>query len=263
MFQKIQPEGMIMKISKIMGVLFAASLLFIACDSKKDGSGKTLTVGVSADYAPFEYFKDGKIVGFDIDLMNEIARRLHKEVTFKDMSFDAILGSLSTGRLDAAISSITPTNERRKTVDFSNEYIKSKRVILCKATSSIESATDLAGELIGVQSGSTHETYAKDTLPQDVEVRVKSLSKVPDLLQEMENGNVACLVLGISEAEAIKSSRPNIKLITLPGEVSGSAVAFPKESPLRTQVDKILAEMEADGSLKKLKEHWLPHDVSF
>jgi len=71
------------------------------------------------------------------------------------MSFDAILGSLSTQRLDAAISSIEPTNERRKSIDFSNEYIKSKRVLVCKSTSSIESVTDLAEETIGVQSGST------------------------------------------------------------------------------------------------------------
>jgi ABC-type amino acid transport substrate-binding protein len=252
-----------MKFSKFMSVIIAACALLSACNEKKDGSGKTLTVGVSADYAPFEYFKDGKIVGFDIDLMTEIGKRLNKEVSFKDMSFDAILGSLTTQRLDAAISSIEPTNERRKSIDFSNEYIKSKRVLVCQGTSSIESITDLAGNTIGVQNGSTHETYAKDTLSKDVQVTVKSLAKVPDLLQDMENGNVTCLILGTAEAEAIKTSRPNIKLINLPSEVSGAAVAFPKGSPLKAAVDKILDEMEKDGSLKKLKEKWLPHDVAF
>lgn len=250
-----------MKLSKLLGVILAATMLFSACDGKKDGSGKTLTVGVSADYAPFEYYKEGDIVGFDIDLMKEIAKRLNKDVKFKDMSFDAILGSLSSERLDAAISSITPTNERRKSIDFSNEYIKSQRVLVCKGTSSIQTVSDLAGETVGVQSGSTHESYANDTLNEDVKVTVKSLAKVPDLLQDMENGNVSCLILGIAEAQNIKDSRPNIKLVNLPGEVSGAAVAFPKSSPLTAQVNRVLSEMEADGSLAKLKEQWLPHDA--
>lgn len=249
-----------MKISKLMGIIIATGALLVACDGKKDGSAKTLTVGVSADYAPFEYFKDGEIVGFDIDLMKEVAARLGKDVKFKDMSFDAILGSLSTERLDAAISSITPTDERRKSIDFSKEYIQSKRVLLCKATSSIDSVSDLAGETVGVQNGSTHETYANDTLTLDVKVKVKSLSKIPELLQDMEIGNVSCLILGVAEAEAIKGSRPNIKLISLPGEVSGAAIAFPKNSPLKAKVDEVLAAMEADKSMEKLKEHWLSHD---
>lgn len=251
-----------MKVSKFMAALMTICALLTACDEKKEGSGKTLTVGVSADYAPFEYFKEGEIVGFDIDLMKEIAKRLNKEVKFKDMSFDAILGSLSTERLDAAISSITPTNERRKSVDFSKEYIKSKRVLVCKGTSPINTVSDLANETVGVQNGSTHESYAKDILTKDVNVNVKSLAKVPDLLQDMEIGNVACLILGVSEAESIKDARPNTKLINLPGEVTGAAVAFPKGSPLTAEVDRVLSEMEADESLAKLKEQWLPNDAS-
>jgi polar amino acid transport system substrate-binding protein len=247
-----------MKFRKLMSVIIAAWTLLMACDGKKDGSGKTLTVGTSADYAPFEYFKDGEITGFDIDLMKEIAKRLNKDVKFKDMSFDAILGSLATSRIDAAISSITPTNERRKSIDFSKEYIQSKRVMLCKATSSIETASDLAGSAVGVQSGTIHESYANEILSQDVHLTVKSLSKIPDLIQDMETGNVSCLILGASEAESIQKSRSNLKMINLPGEVSGASVAFPKDSPLTAQVDKVLAEMEADGSLQKLKERWLP-----
>ena len=246
-----------MKFSKLMGVILAACTLLTACDEKKDGSGKTLTVGVSADYAPFEFFQNGEIVGFDIDLMNEVAKRLGKDVKFKDMSFDAILGSLSTQRIDAAISSITPTPERRKSIDFSKEYIQSNRVMLCKGTSTINSVSDLAEGTVGVQSGSTHEVYANKVLNKDVHVTVKSLTRVPDLLQAMEIGNVSCLIMDNAEAAAILKSQANLKVISLPGEVSSSAIGFPKNSPLTSQVDKILEEMEADGYLAKLKEKWL------
>ena len=247
-----------MKFSKLMSVILAACTLLTACDEKKDGSGKTLTVGVSADYAPFEFFNNGEIIGFDIDLMSEVAKRLGKDVKFKDMSFDAILGSLSTQRIDAAISSITPTPERRKSIDFSKEYIQSNRVMLCKGTSSINSVSDLAEATVGVQSGSTHEVYANKVLSKDVHVTVKSLTRVPDLLQAMEIGNVSCLVMDNAEANAILKSQANLKSISLPGEVNSSAIGFPKDSPLTSQVDKILTEMEADGYLTKLKEKWLP-----
>ncbi len=247
-----------MKFSKFVGVILAACTLLGACDGKKDGTGKTLTVGVSADYAPFEFFNNGEIVGFDIDLMTEIAKRLGKSVKFKDMSFDAILGSLSTQRIDAAISSITPTPERRKSIDFSREYIQSNRVMLCKGTSSINSVSDLVNATIGVQSGSTHETYANKVLNKDVHVTVKSLTRIPDLLQDMEIGNISCFVLDNSQAESIMKAQANLKMIVLPGEVSPSAIGFPKNSPLTAQVDKILEEMEAEGYLAKLKEKWLP-----
>lgn len=247
-----------MKFSKLVGIILAACTLLIACDEKKDGTGKTLTVGVSADYAPFEFFNNGEIVGFDIDLMTEIAKRLGRDVKFKDMSFDAILGSLSTQRIDAAISSITPTPERRKSIDFSKEYIQSNRVMLCKGTSSINSVSDLADATIGVQSGSTHETYANKVLSKDVHITVKSLTRIPDLLQDMEIGNVSCLVMDNAEASSILKSQANLKSISLPGEVNSSAIGFPKDSPLTPQVDKILEEMETDGYLAKLKEKWLP-----
>lgn len=247
---------MTLPLSKFIGFAIMACALLTACDGKKDGSGKTLTVGICADYAPFEFFKEGQIVGYDIDLMREIGKRLGKDVQFKDMSFDAILGSLTTSRIDAAISSITPTVERRKSIDFSKEYIHSSRVMLCKGTSSIETVDDLVDETVGVQNGSTHETYAKGPLSQEVRLSVKSLSKIPDLLQDMDAGRLSCLILGNAEAESILKSHKNLKTIALPGELSGVAIGLPKGSPLTEKINKVLDEMEADGYLAKLKETW-------
>lgn len=248
-----------MKFLKICRVLFLGCTFLIGCDGKKDGTSSTLTVGVSADYAPFEFFKDGEIVGFDIDLMKEITNRLGKNVHFKDMSFEAILGSLVTHRIDAAISSITPTPERRKSVDFSQEYIHSNRVMICKGTSSIQSVTDLAERKVGVQSGSTHEVYVQDTLSKDVRLTSKSLARIPDLLQDLEIGNISGIILGNPEAESImKLGQKNLKIISLPGEVSGSAIAFSKGSSLTAQVDKVLDDLKNDGTLTRLKEKWFP-----
>jgi polar amino acid transport system substrate-binding protein len=248
-----------MSIQKLLSmVLMACALLMTACGEKKKSDSHTIVVGTSADYAPYEFFKDGQMVGFDIELMREISKRLGKEVEFKDLYFDAIVGSLKTERIDMAISAITPTEERRKSVDFSDEYTESKNpVMVCRGTSTVATIEDLVNEAIGVQSGSTHEDYAKNTLSKIVTLTVKSLSKIPDLIQDMNAGRVSCLVLGPDEAREIVKSYNNMKIVALPDTVPGFAIAFPKGSSLMGRVNKILDDMKADGSLGKLKEKWL------
>jgi arginine/lysine/histidine transporter system substrate-binding protein len=248
-----------MSIQKLLSIALAAcTLLITACGEKKKSDSRTIVVGTSADYAPYEFFKDGQMVGFDIELMREIGKRLGKEVEFKDLSFDAIVGSLKAERIDAAISSITPTEERRKSVDFSDEYTESKNpVMICRGTSTVTTIEDLVNETIGVQSGSTHEDYAKNNLSKVVTLTVKSLGKIPDLIQDMNAGRVSCLVLGPEEAREIVKSYNNMKTINLPDTVPGFVIAFPKGSLFVKLINKILDDMKADGSLGKLKEKWL------
>jgi ABC-type amino acid transport substrate-binding protein len=248
-----------MSIQKLLSVAVAAcALLITACGEKKKSDGHTIVVGTSPDYAPYEFFKDGEMTGFDIELMREVGRRLGKEVDFRDLSFDAIIGSLKSERIDAAISSITPIVERLKSVDFSDEYTESRNtVMLCRGTSTITTIEDLVNETIGVQSGSIHESYARNTLNKDVTLTVKSLAKIPDLIQDMSAGRVSCLVLGPEEAREIVKSHSNLKIVDLPDTIPGFAIALPKGSSLTQAINKVLGEMKADGFLDKLKKKWL------
>jgi arginine/lysine/histidine transporter system substrate-binding protein len=243
----------------MLAALSTSLVLLTSCsDEKKEASQTTtLKIATSADYPPFEFFKEGQIIGFDIDVVKAIAERLNKKVEVQDMSFDAILGSLQSNRVDMAISSITPTEERRKAVDFTDEYLSSARVLVCSDTSSVKTLADLSGAVIGVQSGSIHETYANTELRKHTDnIEVKSLAKIPDLLQDLKNKRISCLALGASEAKTMVEQHPGLHLIDLPETASGSAIALPQGSPLTAEVNKVLNELIKDGTIEKLKKKW-------
>lgn len=249
-----------MSAKMICASLLAGLMIFTGCSDDKGQQNKkdnALTVATCADYPPFEFYKDGKIIGFEIDLINAIGEKMGKSVTIKDMSFDAILGSLQSNRIDAAISAITPTDERKKAVDFSENYLTTGRTLICSDTSSIQSVADLSGAIIGVQAGSIHEIYANDDLRKNTDnIEVKSLGKIPDLLQELKSHRISCIVMGTSEAKTLMSNHSNLRLIDLSTQALGSAIAFPKGSSLVNEVNQALDALIKDGTIEKLKQKW-------
>ncbi len=235
--------------------LFLVSLSLIACDDKKDEN--TLVVATSADYPPFEFYKDGQIVGFEMDLIRAIAKEMNKEIVIKDMSFDSLIGGLQSGRIDIAISAISETPDRKEKVDFTIPYHRDSTVMLVGKTSPITKPENLTGKSVGAQMGSTHEKRIKEewqpTIPN---LSLRSLSKVPDLIQDYKSGRLDAIVLGATEAESIIKTHPEMKIVPLPGTEAISAIALPKGSPLTEPINNILKKWETDGSLKKIQDIW-------
>jgi len=239
---------------KVLIPLFLCLSLF-GCDKKKENH---LIIATSADYPPFEFFKDGEIVGFEIDLINAIAKEMNYTTTIKDMSFDTIIGALQSERIDLAISNLTASAERKEKVDFTTPYHRTLSVMLVASHSSIQKPTDLAGKNVGTQMGSVYEKMIKDEWqPTISNLTLRSLSKVPDLIQDFKSGRLDALVLGITEGENIVKSHSGFKLISLPQTEAIAAIALPKNSPLTAKINAIIKKFETDGTLKKLQEKWM------
>ena len=114
-------------------------------ETKKDE--KKLIVGTNGVFPPFEYMENGELVGFDIDLIKQIGKDLGYEIEMKVQPFDALIPSLKTGKLDAIISGMSATEERKKSVDFTDEYFKSTQVYLRKkGNTAVNSKESLAGK---------------------------------------------------------------------------------------------------------------------
>ena len=108
---------------------------------------KKLVVGTDGVFPPFGYMENGKVVGFDMDLISEIAKNLGYEVEFKVQSFDSLIPSLKAGKLDVIASGMSATEERKKSVDFTEEYFMSKQVYLRKkGNMEVISKDDLKGK---------------------------------------------------------------------------------------------------------------------
>ena len=242
---------------KFFVMICVAALCLGACDKNTDAVND-LVIGVSVDNRPWEYYKDGKAVGFDIDLANIIGERLGRPILIKDLSFDGLLGALQSKSIDMAISAMTPTEERRKAVDMTQKYHEAKTELVCLKTSPVQSLQDLKGLTVGAQQGSTHEQFARQELEGALSLQIKALNKVPELLQELKIGRISCLIIGRSEAQSIADEMPEVKTISVDrNSAGGESIALPKGSELTVRVDAIITQLKQDGTLKALDAKWL------
>ena len=173
-----------------------------------------LVVGMSADYAPYEFHyidENGKDVigGFDVDIANEIADAIGVELVIQEMDFDALVSALPAGKVDVVISGMNPTEERAKVVDFSDIYYNSQHGILVRAEDADKYKTfaDLEGAKVGAQLGSTQEQIAKAEIPN---ADLQLLANVNNLILELKSGKVDAIVMEKPVAEMAVKNNPDL-----------------------------------------------------
>lgn len=249
-------------------LLFMISILVIgvlaACGSSDNGSGeekKVLKMATSADYPPFEYIDTAKgsdIIGFDVDLAKAIGKELGYEIKVEDMDFTGLIPALQAEKADMVLAGMTPTEERKKSVDFSDVYYTAKHMIISKKGSGIKSVEDLEGKTVGVQLSSIQEGKAEE-LAKEVNIKVENRNRIPELIQEMKSGRFDAAIIEDTVAKGYFEKDKELEGIIIEDgetEEAGSAIAFPKDSKYTEEFNKVLQEMKENGELEKLVVKW-------
>lgn len=215
-----------------------------------------LVVGMSADYAPYEFHyidENGKDVigGFDVDIANEIANKIGVDLVIQEMDFDALVSALPAGKVDLVISGMNPTEERAKVVDFSEVYYNSKHGILVRDEDADKYQTfaDLEGAKVGVQLGSTQEKIAKTEIPN---VNLQQLSNINNLILELKAGKVDAIVMEKPVAEMAVKSNPELAVgkPIYEEQTGGNAVGIAKNNPqLLAKVNEVITELNESGKM--------------
>ena len=189
----------------IAGVLIS-SIAFSGCVEETENK---IIVGTSADYPPFEYVENGKIVGFDIELITSLLENLGYTVEVQDIGFDSLIPSLVNNKIDVIAAAMTITPEREEQIDFSDPYYNSDQSILVLVDSDITIYTeeDLATLTIGAQTGTTGELWVIDNL-----INITNATMTDDQLKrydtytlavlDLDNGNIDAIILDNPVAEA-------------------------------------------------------------
>lgn len=216
---------------------------------KKDGK---LVVGTASGFPPYEFLdtsvKDQKkIDGIDMKLAEAVAQKLGVQ----DMTFQSLLSSITTGKVDIAISAINPTDERKKTVDFSHNYLEGKQTLLIRREDEgkYKSLADFSGKKIAVQKSTIQEKLAAEQIP---DAQIVALAKVPDALLELKQGKVdAVPVQNIVGGQYLVTNDDlaptNIYFDKYSG---GSAVAVPKGSDdVVAVINEVIKENQDNGNI--------------
>lgn len=253
---------------RLLALLVLPLLVLSACNGDDDDNelglreGGELIVGSNIAYAPFESLEGGDPVGFDIDLMTEVAERLELEVRFvNNPSFDALIPSLQDGQYDAIISAMTITAERAEEIAFSDPYFEADQSLIVNAseTPDLRASTDLgADDVIGVERGTTGQFYAEENFG-DVVAEVRIFEDTPSALSDLEAGRIQAALIDFPVAAfAAETEFEGVLEVVerfTTDEQYGIGVAQDNQE-LLDAINEALAEMRADGTYDEIFEKW-------
>ncbi|MBP2057550.1 polar amino acid transport system substrate-binding protein [Lactobacillus colini] len=221
---------------------------------KRIKAKKELVVGTSADYPPLEFTtsENGstKYVGVDIELAKEIAKDLGVKLVIKNMSFDSLLVALETGKIDMVISGMTPTPERKESVDFSKIYYKPSGeyfLINKKDATKYTNIKSLKGKTVGAQTGSIQYNEIKSQMKGST---VKGLGKINNLVLALQSGKVSAVLMEELIAKAYAQNNNNLKAVKsdIKDDAAGNAVAMAKGQPdLVAAVNKTINKVKKNN----------------
>ncbi len=216
-----------------------------------------LTVCSDVPYEPFEFEGDGPsgYTGFDIDLLAAIGAQAGLELTVSDVDFDGILGNLAAETCDVVASAVTITDERAEEVDFTEPYFDAEQSLLVPSDSDVTTLEDLAGERIGVQSGTTGETYTNENTPEGAEV--VAFDGADSLFAALESGDVVAILqdFPVNAYRATQDDGVQVVEEYPTDEQYGFAVAKGNEQ-LLTALDDGLAAVRDSGEYDTIFESY-------
>jgi polar amino acid transport system substrate-binding protein len=214
----------------------------------------TIVVGTSADYPPYEFHKeiDGvdTIVGFDVALAEKVAEDLGVELKIVDMSFDGLLPALIGGKIDFIAAGMTPTDERKESVDFSSIYYDTSQtmLVLNENASKLNTIESFSGLKIGVQKATLQEMIFDEQFDGAEKV---AIAKIPNLVMELQSGKIDGIILAEVVANQYADANENIAVNGLDlGSEGGVAIAINKgHEELLEAINKTIDTVLDDGTL--------------
>lgn len=242
------------------------------CGGQKQDAGNTqqkskIIIGLDDNFPPFGFHDEsGQLVGFDIDIVNEAAKRLGKEVEFKPIDWDSKETELKSGKIDAIWSGLSITPDREKNILFTIPYEYGPQILLVREDSPIQGKADLAGKIVGTQQGSTGlEAIQSEPEVMNSFKELKEYSDNVTAFMDLEVGRIDAVVVANTAAGYFmqKNKDAKFRIIDVGYERIPSGVGLRKDdTQLKADLDKVIKEMREDGTLKKISEKWFGMDVT-
>lgn len=245
---------------KLFALMLALCLLVPCFAALAEEDLPVLTMGTNAAFPPYEYYEGEEIVGIDAEVAAVIAEKLGMKLQIVDMDFSAIIGAVSTGKIDIGMAGMTVTEERLQSVNFSDSYAKGIQAVIVTEDSPIASIDDLYAEgadyKIGVQEATTGDIYCTDDFGEDNVLKYKT---GPDAVEALKSGKVQCVIIDNEPAKAFVAANEGLKILDSSYADEDYAIAVALENTdLLEKINAALAELIQDGTLAAIVEKYIP-----
>ena len=233
----------------------------VAC-TKSDSSSNILTMATNAEFPPYEYYSNDKIIGIDADIAAAIADKLGMTLQINDMDFDSILPAVEAGKYDMAMAGLTVTDERKLEVNFTDSYATGVQVIIVPDNSPITSVDDHStpgnNYRIGVQLSTTGDLYTTSDLEDNGLATIQRYNNGSDAIMALNSGKVDCVVIDNKPAQAFVAQNTGLKILDTAYTDEDYAIAVNKnETDLYNQINTALDALIADGTVQKIIDSYI------
>ncbi len=251
-----------MKLRRILlsaALLLGSGALGLDRQAAAQTAAPPLRTGVDGTFAPHSMPKlSGGLEGFNIDLFNEVAKRMHRDITIESTSFSGLIPGLQSGRYDFIAAPTTVTKERAENMIFTSGYLWTAFEFgIKKGSAPIKSWDDLKGKAVSVNKGTPYETLAKAN-GEKIGFTVQVYDTQPDATQAVLSGRAYATLGGNTVIKYAATKNPQfVADLVLEDSKAHWAAPFRKDSvALRNQVQDALDCMKQDGTIAKLSEKW-------
>ncbi|KAF0195217.1 MAG: amino acid ABC transporter substrate-binding protein [Bacillota bacterium] len=244
-----------LKVLVVVCVIVMLVAFLAGCQTKK-----VLIVGTEATFAPFEFVDEkNNIVGFDIDVINYIAKELGEKIEIKNQPFETLVESLAAKQIDIVIAGMTITDERAQKVLFSKPYYNAHQVIVVlESDTTINAVEDLADKVIAVQVGTTGAMEAAGIKGADEHPQLKQFKRVNEAFMELQNGRADAVIIDAPVAKNYMAKLGGMKYATAPfTEEEKFGIAVHKENKdLMDKINKALDKLVQSGEYDNFVKKW-------
>ncbi|SHE46545.1 cystine transport system substrate-binding protein [Seinonella peptonophila] len=255
----------------LLSVMILLSVVLTGCSVEKKAEGDlldqikkrgTILIGTEGTYSPFSFHekKGNKLTGFDVEIAEELAKRIGVKAQFVETPWDGMLSSLQTGKIDIVANQVGVKEERKKKFDFTNPYtISYAEIVVHKDNQTIKGVADIKGKTAGQTSTSNYGKYARDA-----KAEVKVYEDMMSAMWDVANKRIDVSINDrLAIAEMMKKEKLPLKVVGEP--IEKVEIAFPVEKgnpKLLAELNRALDEMRKDGTLKEISEKYFGKDIT-
>lgn len=250
----------------LSGPTSAAFSLCVFCVLSVNAVAADLVAGANIGNVPWE-FQDasGEFVGFEIDLVKEVGARLGKSVELVNIPFNGLFSAVQSGRIDIALSSITITEKRLRSVAFAQPYYDSAQSLTVLSKNPASGLGDMRGKVIGVDTGSTGDMWTTSNQARYGFAEIRRFEGLAPAMLDMQTGRIDGYISDIPALEYFIKDKPYFKVVERIATNESYSMMFAKGNPLAVDVNRVITQLKQEGYIAELHKKWfnsVPADTS-